>query len=76
MHDISNTLNCCRQGCCVNGVSINHLMYADDMVLIICSCTAATSITELTSVIPMRLIMTLYITRKRHLCMCVKPKQL
>ena len=27
------TLNACRVGCCVGNVIINHLMYADDLVI-------------------------------------------
>ena len=60
-----NTLNCCRQGCIVNGVPVNHIMYADDVVLL-----APLLSYFLTSVIPMRLIMALYIIRKRQ-CACV-----
>ena len=33
MDDISNTINICQQGCIVNGVPINHIIYADDMAL-------------------------------------------
>ena len=32
--DLSGTLNLCNIGCCLNGLRINHLMYADDLVLI------------------------------------------
>ena len=28
------TLNACRVGCCVGNVIINHLMYADDLVIL------------------------------------------
>ena len=59
MNDISNTLNCCRQGCIVNGVPINHIMYVDDKVLLAPSAHAL-QLYFLTSVIPMRLVMTLY----------------
>ena len=34
MDDISNTLYYCRQDCIVNGVPVNHIMYADDVVLL------------------------------------------
>ena len=34
MDDISNTLNSSRQGCIINGVPVNHIMYADDVALI------------------------------------------
>ena len=27
------TLNVCRVGCCVGNVKINHVMYADDLVI-------------------------------------------
>ena len=32
--DLSVTLNACRVGCCVGKVLINHLMYADDLVIL------------------------------------------
>ena len=32
--DLSVTLNACRVGCCVGNVIINHLMYADDLVIL------------------------------------------
>ena len=31
--DLSVNLNACRVGCCVSNVIINHLMYADDLVI-------------------------------------------
>ena len=31
--DLSVALNACRVGCCVGKVLINHLMYADDLVI-------------------------------------------
>ena len=34
MNDISNTLNSSRQGCIINGVPVNHIMYADDVACI------------------------------------------
>ena len=32
-NDISNTLNSSRQGCNINGVPVNHIMYADDVMM-------------------------------------------
>ena len=32
--DLSVALNACRVGCCVGKVLINHLMYADDLVIL------------------------------------------
>ena len=32
--DLSVTLNACQVGCCVGNVIINHLMYADDLVVL------------------------------------------
>ena len=32
--DLSVALNACRVGCCVGNVIINHLMYADDLVIL------------------------------------------
>ena len=34
VNDLSVTLNACRVGCCVGNVIINHLMYADDLVIL------------------------------------------
>ena len=34
MNDLSNSLNDAKVGCSMNGVIINHLMYADDLLLI------------------------------------------
>ena len=34
MNDLSILLNNCAYGCKLNGQSINHIMYADDTVLI------------------------------------------
>ena len=31
--DLSMNLNACRVGCCVSNEIINHLMYADDLVV-------------------------------------------
>ena len=31
--DLSMNLNACRVGCCVGNELINHLMYADDLVI-------------------------------------------
>ena len=31
--DLSVDLNACRVGCCVGNAIINHLMYADDLVI-------------------------------------------
>ena len=32
--DLSVALNACRVGCCVGKILINHLMYADDLVIL------------------------------------------
>ena len=34
VNDLSVALNACRVGCCVGKVIINHLMYADDLVIL------------------------------------------
>ena len=44
MDDLSSLLNCCNTGCVSGDTIINHLMYAEDLVLISLS---ATGITEL-----------------------------
>ena len=37
--DLSQTLNRCRTGCLLGNITINHLMYADDLVLLSPSAT-------------------------------------
>ena len=66
--DISNTLNSSQQGCIINGVPVNHIMYADDVALIAPLLMHFSYF--LTCGIPMRLVMALYIIRKRQ-CACV-----
>ena len=39
MDDLSSLLNCCNTGCMSGDTIINHLMYADDLVLISPSAT-------------------------------------
>ena len=39
MDDLSQSLNCCKTGCLSGEIMINHLMYADDMVLLSPSAT-------------------------------------
>ena len=39
MDDLSRLLNCCNTGCMSGDTIINHLMYADDLVLISPSAT-------------------------------------
>ena len=34
VNELSVALNACRVGCCVGNVIINHLMYADDLVIL------------------------------------------
>ena len=34
MDDLSQSLNCCKTGCLSGEIMINHLMYADDLVLL------------------------------------------
>ena len=34
MDDLSDRLNKLKIGCCINGIVVNHIMYADDLVLI------------------------------------------
>ena len=37
--DLSQSLNCCKTGCLSGEIMINHLMYADDLVLLSPSAT-------------------------------------
>ena len=39
MDDLSQSLNCCKTGCLSGEIMINHLMYADDLVLLSPSAT-------------------------------------
>ena len=39
MDDLSQSLNCCKTGCLSGEIIINHLMYADDLVLLSPSAT-------------------------------------
>ena len=34
MDELNNTLNYIKSGCLMNGVTFNHLIYSDDLVLI------------------------------------------
>ena len=34
MNDLSDRLNKLKIRCCINGIVVNHIMYADDLVLI------------------------------------------
>ena len=39
MDDLSQSLNCCKTGCLSGEIMINHLMYADNLVLLSPSAT-------------------------------------
>ena len=65
MDDISNILNSSRQGCIINGVPVNHIMYADDVALIAPSAHALQLFLNLCDSC-MRLVMALYIIRNRQ----------
>ena len=39
MDDLSQSLNCCKTGCLSGEIMINHLMYADDLLLLSPSAT-------------------------------------
>ena len=39
MDDLSQSLNCCKTGCLSGEIMINHLMYADDLMLLSPSAT-------------------------------------
>ena len=72
--DLSNILIDCCTGCTVNGVIINHLIYADDVVLLAPSPHALQIlISHCESFANEHDIV--YNTKK-SLCMCVKPKQM
>ena len=47
MDDLSKKLNMCKNGCQLNGTSMNHLIYADDMVLLAPSPDALQSLLNL-----------------------------
>ena len=76
MDGISNTLNCCRQDCIVNGVPVNHIMYAHDVVLLAPSAHALRLfLNQCDSYASGHGIVYFFFTKKT-VCMFVKPKQL
>ena len=74
MDDISNTLNSSRQGCIINGVPVNHIMYADDVALIAPSAHALQLFLNLCN--SYASCHSIVYNTKKTVCMCVKPKQL
>ena len=74
MNDISNTLNSSRQGCIINGVPVNHIMYADDVVLIAPSAHALQLFLNLCDSYASD--HGIVYNTKKTVCMCVNPTQL
>ena len=73
MDDISNTLNNSRKGCIMNGVPVNQIMYADDVVLIAPSAHALQLFLSLCD--SYASCHGIVYNTKKTVCMCVKPKQ-
>ena len=74
MDGISNTLHCCQQGCIVNRVPVDHIMYADNVVLLAISAHALQLfLNQCDSHVSGHGIVN---NTKKTVCMCVKPKQL
>ena len=74
MDDKSNTLNSSRQGCIINGAPVNHIMYADDVVLLAPSAHALQIFINLCDSYASG--HGIVYSTKKTVCMCVKPKQL
>ena len=72
MDDLSLKLNSSKIGCNVNGTALNHLMYADDTVLIAPTAKALQYLILLCEEYAMKCEITFNI--KKSVYMCIKPK--
>ena len=72
MDCLSESLCNTQTGCNVGGVMINHLMYADDMVIISPSAKGLQRLVDI-YVLCMVRFMTYYLTRtKQSVCICLR----
>ena len=67
MDDMSQSRNCCKTGCLSGEIMINHLMYADDLVLL---SPSATGLRELLLACVARLISNLPTLFERRTKLC------
>ncbi len=72
MDDLSEELNEMRVGCMFNGITYNHLMYADDMVLVAPSIRALQTL--LTTCDEYACNHSIRYNTKKTVCMCIRPK--
>ena len=49
MDGLSDNLNACKTGCVVGSILVNHLMYADDLVIVSPSSTGLQSLLQICS---------------------------
>jgi len=70
--DLSNVLNQSGVGCKLNGIIINHLVYADDMVLLAPSARAVQILLTLCELYAKDCF--IMYNAKKTVCMCCKPK--
>ena len=72
--DLSKNLNNCYIGCTVNDVLINHLIYADDLVLLAPSAHALQLLVNQCEIFADG--HDIMYNTKKSVCMCIKPKKL
>ena len=72
MDDLSSILNSAKVGCTINEVIINHLMYADDIVLIAASIRAMQTL--LNSCDSFAHDHDVIYSTKKTVCMFIRPK--
>ena len=66
--DLSVALNACRVGCCVGKVLINHLMYADDLVILAPSVSGLSKLLSIYAKYSVNVMILFSIRRKVLLC--------
>ena len=74
MNDLSTELNALTTGCMFNDVMYNHLLYADDMVLIAPSIAALQKLLDKCSIFALN--HSILYNVKKTVCMCFRPKVL
>ena len=73
LNDLSDILNKCKVGCIVNDVLINHLMYADDLVLLAPSAHALQVLVGHCEAFASE--HDIIFNTKKSVCMCMKPSK-
>ena len=66
--DLSVALNACRVGCCVGKILINHLMYADDLVILAPSVSGLSKLLSIYAKYSVNVMILFSIRRKVLLC--------